>query len=233
MYQVDCSVVGVSPLLHHRFPMPDYADLGKGGTKNTGAKDYVSVTTAVATALNDQLARVAVAVRLGGAISDASLRLVQWQEQLPKRWRLWRWAVNVRDPWLRTGTEACGIMLGLGLALGMRSAAFELSFALLGAQMVVDGVQKLEAPYMVGVVRWREPVNQGLLLVLVLTAVSLKLRVPAASRRTYWAQLVRVATLPFAIVESALRRFTGKAAAAAAAALVADHASSPVKNRRE
>jgi hypothetical protein len=40
MYQVDVKVKGVSPLLHHRFPIPDYADLGKGGTKSTGAKDY-------------------------------------------------------------------------------------------------------------------------------------------------------------------------------------------------
>ena len=40
MYQVAVKVVGVSPLLQHRFPMPDYADMGKGGTKSTGAKDY-------------------------------------------------------------------------------------------------------------------------------------------------------------------------------------------------
>jgi len=40
MYQVKTIVEGTSPLLQHRFPMPDYADFGKGGSKSTGAKDY-------------------------------------------------------------------------------------------------------------------------------------------------------------------------------------------------
>jgi hypothetical protein len=40
MYQVSTRVKGISALLQHRFPMPDYENLGKGGTKHTGAKDY-------------------------------------------------------------------------------------------------------------------------------------------------------------------------------------------------
>jgi hypothetical protein len=40
MYQVEVKVEGVSPLLQHRFPIPDYADLNKGGKKSTGAKNY-------------------------------------------------------------------------------------------------------------------------------------------------------------------------------------------------
>jgi hypothetical protein len=40
MYQVEVKVEGVSPLLQHRFPIPDYEDMGKGGKKSTGAKDY-------------------------------------------------------------------------------------------------------------------------------------------------------------------------------------------------
>jgi hypothetical protein len=40
MYQVNVKVRGTSPLLQHRFPMPDYEDMGKGGHKQTGAKDY-------------------------------------------------------------------------------------------------------------------------------------------------------------------------------------------------
>lgn len=40
MYQVNVSVLGTSVLLQHRFPMPDYENLTKGGHKSTGAKDY-------------------------------------------------------------------------------------------------------------------------------------------------------------------------------------------------
>ena len=40
MYQVKTVVQGVSPLLHHRFPIPNYEDMNKGGTRSTGAKDY-------------------------------------------------------------------------------------------------------------------------------------------------------------------------------------------------
>lgn len=40
MYQVNCEIVGVAPVLQHRFPMPSLADLSRGGTKSTGAKDY-------------------------------------------------------------------------------------------------------------------------------------------------------------------------------------------------
>ena len=37
---VDVKVKGVSPLMQHRFPMPELADMSKGGTKRTGAVDY-------------------------------------------------------------------------------------------------------------------------------------------------------------------------------------------------
>jgi hypothetical protein len=40
MYAVEVSIKGVSPLMQHRFPMPDLASMSKGGTKHTGAKDY-------------------------------------------------------------------------------------------------------------------------------------------------------------------------------------------------
>lgn len=40
-YQIDCSIEGVAPLIQHRFPIPDYADMGKGGTMTTGAKNYM------------------------------------------------------------------------------------------------------------------------------------------------------------------------------------------------
>jgi hypothetical protein len=40
MYTVDVTVRGISPLIQHRFPMPDLGNLSKGGTKHTGAKDY-------------------------------------------------------------------------------------------------------------------------------------------------------------------------------------------------
>lgn len=40
MYQVHAVVEGTSPLLQHRYPMPDFASLSKGGKKSTGAKDY-------------------------------------------------------------------------------------------------------------------------------------------------------------------------------------------------
>lgn len=40
MYTVDVKVKGVSPLLQHRFPMPDYETMGKGGHQQSGAKDY-------------------------------------------------------------------------------------------------------------------------------------------------------------------------------------------------
>jgi len=40
MYTVNCSVAGVAPLLQHKYPLPDFADLSKGGKKRTGEKDY-------------------------------------------------------------------------------------------------------------------------------------------------------------------------------------------------
>lgn len=40
MYTVDCKVRGIAPLMQHRFPMPDFDDMGKGGKKQTGEKDY-------------------------------------------------------------------------------------------------------------------------------------------------------------------------------------------------
>lgn len=40
MYLVNCKVKGIAPLMQHRFPMPDFSDMGKGGKKQTGEKDY-------------------------------------------------------------------------------------------------------------------------------------------------------------------------------------------------
>jgi hypothetical protein len=40
MYLVDVTIKGDAPLLQHRFPVPDLASMTKGGTKQTGAKDY-------------------------------------------------------------------------------------------------------------------------------------------------------------------------------------------------
>jgi hypothetical protein len=40
MYTVDVKVKGVSPMLQHRFPRPDFESLGRGGHKHSGATDY-------------------------------------------------------------------------------------------------------------------------------------------------------------------------------------------------
>jgi hypothetical protein len=40
MYTVNVQVEGIAPLLQHRFPMPDFDDLSKGGKKKTGETDY-------------------------------------------------------------------------------------------------------------------------------------------------------------------------------------------------
>lgn len=40
MYTVDVKVVGTAPLMQHRFPIPDYADLSKGGKQVSGSVDY-------------------------------------------------------------------------------------------------------------------------------------------------------------------------------------------------
>lgn len=40
MYTVNVSVEGVSPLLQHKYPLPNFEDLGKGGKQATGEKDY-------------------------------------------------------------------------------------------------------------------------------------------------------------------------------------------------
>lgn len=40
MYTVDVKVRGVAPLLQHRYPMPDFATMGKGSRKQTGSVDY-------------------------------------------------------------------------------------------------------------------------------------------------------------------------------------------------
>lgn len=40
MYSVNVSVQGVAPLMQHRFPLPDFANIGKGGKQKTGETDY-------------------------------------------------------------------------------------------------------------------------------------------------------------------------------------------------
>lgn len=40
MYTVNVQVTGIAPLLAHRYPMPDFADLNSGGHKQTGARDF-------------------------------------------------------------------------------------------------------------------------------------------------------------------------------------------------
>lgn len=40
MYTVDVSVIGIAPLMQHRYPMPDFSASGKGGKKSTGSHDY-------------------------------------------------------------------------------------------------------------------------------------------------------------------------------------------------
>lgn len=40
MYTVNVIVEGISPLMQHRFPLPDFSDIGKGGKVQTGEKDY-------------------------------------------------------------------------------------------------------------------------------------------------------------------------------------------------
>lgn len=42
MYLVNVTIKGDAPLLQHRFPVPDLASMTKGGTKQTGSKDYTS-----------------------------------------------------------------------------------------------------------------------------------------------------------------------------------------------
>lgn len=39
-YKVNVEIEGVAPLLQHQFPLPDYAELMKGGKIKTGEKDY-------------------------------------------------------------------------------------------------------------------------------------------------------------------------------------------------
>lgn len=41
MYTINVSVTGIAPLMQHRYPMPDFADMGKGGKKKTGEVDYM------------------------------------------------------------------------------------------------------------------------------------------------------------------------------------------------
>jgi len=40
MYTVSVTVRGTAPLLQHRFPVPEFGNLSKGGRKSTGAIDY-------------------------------------------------------------------------------------------------------------------------------------------------------------------------------------------------
>jgi hypothetical protein len=40
MYTVEVTVKGTAPLIQHRFPIPELADMSKGGKKQTGATDY-------------------------------------------------------------------------------------------------------------------------------------------------------------------------------------------------
>lgn len=40
MYTVNVSVEGVAPLMQHRFPLPNFENMSKGGKVKTGEKDY-------------------------------------------------------------------------------------------------------------------------------------------------------------------------------------------------
>lgn len=40
MYSVNVQVEGIAPLMQHRYPLPDFDDLSKGGKKKTGEQDY-------------------------------------------------------------------------------------------------------------------------------------------------------------------------------------------------
>lgn len=40
MYAVDVEIVGVAPLMQHKYPMPTLETMAKGGKKSTGSKDY-------------------------------------------------------------------------------------------------------------------------------------------------------------------------------------------------
>ena len=40
MYTIGVKIRGVSPLMQHRYPLPDFADLGKGGKQQSGSIDY-------------------------------------------------------------------------------------------------------------------------------------------------------------------------------------------------
>jgi hypothetical protein len=40
MYNVKVRIEGTAPLMQHRFPIPDLANLSKGGKKNTGVTDF-------------------------------------------------------------------------------------------------------------------------------------------------------------------------------------------------
>lgn len=40
MYSVNVKIVGVSPLMQHRYPVPDLEDLNKGGKRVSGSVDY-------------------------------------------------------------------------------------------------------------------------------------------------------------------------------------------------
>lgn len=40
MYTVSTIIEGIAPLMQHRFPMPDFSSMSKGGQKSTGSKDY-------------------------------------------------------------------------------------------------------------------------------------------------------------------------------------------------
>lgn len=40
MYTIDVTVEGTAPLMQHRFPVPELADMSKGGKRQTGATDY-------------------------------------------------------------------------------------------------------------------------------------------------------------------------------------------------
>jgi hypothetical protein len=40
MYTANVQVEGISPLMQHRYPLPDFANMSKGGKVATGEKDY-------------------------------------------------------------------------------------------------------------------------------------------------------------------------------------------------
>jgi len=75
MYSVSTKIQGVSPLMQHRFPMPTFEDLSKGGKRVSGSVDYTQEWREYLYTAGDQVVQPAVHIESSMVKAAVSFRI--------------------------------------------------------------------------------------------------------------------------------------------------------------